>query len=71
MKRREFCRSTLAAAVATTIPSQQLLAAGIPFMTGVSASVSALTSSGEETTLAQSVVKNYQDSLPWTVVADG
>jgi FAD/FMN-containing dehydrogenase len=63
MKRREFCRSTLAATVATTIPGQQLFAAGIPFMTGVSASVSALTSSGEETTLAQSVVKDYQDSL--------
>jgi hypothetical protein len=63
MKRREFFQSALAAAAAATIPGQQLIAASLPYMTGISASVAALTASGEETTLEKRTVKELQDSL--------
>ena len=71
MKRREFCKSTLAAAVAGSIPGQHLMAAGLPYMSGVSASVSALTASGSETTLGVGAVKELQDSLRGDLLLKG
>jgi FAD/FMN-containing dehydrogenase len=71
MKRRVFCKSTLAAAVAGSIPGQHLMAAGFPFIPGVSASVSALTASGNETILGKNTVKELQDSLRGDLLLKG
>jgi FAD/FMN-containing dehydrogenase len=71
MKRREFCNSTLAAAVATSLPGQHLLASTYPFMSGAASSVSAVTASGAETTLGQSTVKDFQDSLRGQLLFSG
>jgi len=71
MKRREFCKSTLAVAAAGSIPGQHLMAAGLPYMSGVSASVSAITASGSETTLGVGTVKELQDSLRGDLLLNG
>jgi len=71
MKRREFCRSALAVAVAGSIPGRHLLAGGIPFIHGVSTSVSALTADGNETILGSNTVKELQDSLRGELLLNG
>ena len=70
MKRRDFCRTTLTAAMATAIPAQNLMAA-FPFSTGVSSSISALTATGDEVSLAQSTVKEFQESLRGSLLSMG
>jgi FAD/FMN-containing dehydrogenase len=63
MKRREFCSSAMTTAIAASLPGQQLLAASFPFMSASMASVSAITASGNETTLSQSMLAELQSSL--------
>ena len=63
MNRREFCKSTLATAAAVSLPSQHLLASTYPFLSGAASSVSAMTASGAETILGQSVVKDLTSVL--------
>ncbi|NOR19162.1 MAG: FAD-binding protein, partial [Xanthomonadales bacterium] len=62
MKRRDFCKTSLTAAMATAIPAQTLMAA-FPFITGTSSSISALSATGDEVSLAHSTVKALQESL--------
>lgn len=57
MKRREFCRSALATAVAATIPGQYLLAGESQHGSQVMSAVQAITASGKETTLEGATVR--------------
>ncbi len=70
MKRRDFCKTTLTAAMASAFPAQQLMAA-FPFSTAVSSSISALTATGDEINLAQSSVKAFQNSLRGSLLSKG
>ena len=65
MKRRDFCKSALAAGVATAIPVQQLLA-----KTGVS-SLEAVTSGGGSTTLEGAAVQELADSMRGALLTSG
>jgi FAD/FMN-containing dehydrogenase len=63
MKRRTFCQSTLASAAAATLPCQKLFAAGLPYLADISASVSAISSSGQEKILEAASISELRGSL--------
>jgi FAD/FMN-containing dehydrogenase len=68
MKRREFCRSALATAVATAIPGPYLWAGtGAP----LTSSVQAIKLTGEETILEAAAVTELRDSLRGKLLLDG
>ncbi len=63
MNRRQFCRSTLAAAVAASIPARQGYAAILNAMTTVLADVEAKTGGGADVTVRKTAVQDFSDSL--------
>lgn len=71
MKRREFCRSALATAVATTIPGTFLLAGEKLSGTRVASSVQAIKVTGQETMLEATAVTSFRDSLRGELLLNG
>ena len=63
MNRRRFFQSSLAAAVAASLPAKQSMAAMLSFTTEVSADVNAITGDGAAVVLKQSAVQDLSDSL--------
>jgi FAD/FMN-containing dehydrogenase len=71
MKRREFCRSALATAVASAIPGQFLLAGQRQFGSQSASSVQAIKVTGEETILESAAVAELRDSLRGKLLLNG
>lgn len=71
MNRRNFLRSSVAAGVATTIPSQASWASLIQALTAVSADVQAVTGSRTEISLEKAAVQELSDSLRGTLLLPG
>jgi hypothetical protein len=71
MKRRHFIQSSLAGAVAASLPSSQALAAALAAMSEVSGDVNAVTSSGAQVTLEQAAVKELSDRLRGRLLLPG
>jgi FAD/FMN-containing dehydrogenase len=67
MNRRDFFRSSLAAAVATSLASRSALAAIVP----VATDVEAVTGNGGKVTLARSAVEELRDSLRGALLLPG
>jgi FAD/FMN-containing dehydrogenase len=65
MKRRDFCLSALAAGVATTLPHRYAIAGN------AASSLSAITSTGNETTLEGAAVKELADSMRGNLLMSG
>jgi len=71
MKRRQFLNSTIAAAIATSLPTGQALAAALAAMSEVSGDVNAVTGGGAQVTLEQAAVKELSDSLRGRLLLSG
>ncbi len=71
MNRRRFVQSSLAAAVAASLPTSQSLAAILSGSMGVDADIDAVTGDGAEVTLKQAAVKELGDSLRGNLVLPG
>ena len=71
MKRRQFLNSSLAAAVAASLPTSQALAAALAAMSEVSADVNAVTGAGTQVTLEQAAVKELSDALRGRLLLPG
>ena len=71
MNRRRFVQSSLAAAVAASLPASQSLAAILSGSMGVDADINAVTGDGAEITLKQAAVKELGDSLRGNLVLPG
>ena len=71
MKRRQFLHSSIAAAVATALPTSQALAAALAAMAEISGDVGAVTGSGAQVTLEQAAVKELSDALRGRLLLPG
>jgi len=71
MKRRHFLQSSLAAAVATSLPASRALAAALATISEVGSNVNAVTGSGVQVTLEQAAVKELSDSLRGRLLLPG
>ena len=71
MNRRRFVQSSLAAAVAASLPTSQSLAAILSGSMGVDADINAVTGDGAEVTLQRAAVKELGDSLRGNLVLPG
>jgi hypothetical protein len=71
MKRRQFLNSSIAAAIATSLPTGQALAAALAAMSEVSGDVDAVTGGGASITLEQAAVKELSDSLRGRLLLSG
>ena len=71
MNRRRFVQSSLAAAVAASLPTSQGLAAILSGSMGVDADINAVTGDGAEVTLQRAAVKELGDSLRGNLVLPG
>ena len=71
MKRRHFLQSSLAAAVAASLPTGQALAAALAAMSEVSSDVNAVTGAGAQITLEQAAVKELSDALRGRLLLPG
>ena len=71
MKRRHFLQSSVAAAVAASLPTQQALAAAMAAMSEVTADVNAVTGGGSQVTLEMAAVKELGDSLRGRLLLPG
>jgi hypothetical protein len=71
MKRRQFLQSSVAAAVATSLPTSQALAAALAAISEVSNNVNAVTGSGAQITLEQAAVKELSNSLRGRLLLPG
>ena len=71
MNRRRFVQSSLAAAVAASLPTSQSLAAILSGSMGVNADINAVTGDGAEVTLQRAAVKELGDSLRGNLVLPG
>ncbi len=71
MNRRRFVQSSLAAAVAASLPTSQGLAAILSGSMGVDADINAVTGNGAEITLKQAAVKELGESLRGNLVLPG
>ena len=71
MKRRHFLQSSLAAAVAASLPTGQALAAALAAMSEVSSDVNAVTGAGAQVTLEQAAVKELSDALRGRLLLPG
>ena len=71
MKRRHFLQSSVAAALATSLPASQALAAALAAISEVSSDVNAVTGSGAQVTLEQAAVKELSDSLHGRLLLPG
>ena len=63
MNRRRFVQTSLAAAVAASLPTSQSMAAILSGSMGVDADINAVTGDGAEVTLQRAAVKELGDSL--------
>ena len=71
MKRRHFLQSSLAAAVATALPTSQALAAALAAMSEISGDVNAVTGSGAQVTLEQAALKELSGALRGRLLLPG
>ncbi len=71
MNRRHFCKSSLAAAVAATLPACQNDAALLGPLTEVTSDINAVTGNGAEVTLKQAAVQELADSLRGNLLLPG
>ena len=71
MKRRHFLQSSVAAAVAASLPASQALAAALAAISEVSGNVNAVTGNGTQITLEQAAVKELSDSLRGRLLLPG
>jgi hypothetical protein len=71
MRRRQFLQSSIAAAVATSLPAGQALAAALATLSEVSGDVSAVTGNGAQVTLEQAAVKELSDRLRGRLLLPG
>ncbi len=71
MNRRKFVQSTLAAAVAASLPASQGLAAILSGSMGVDADIDAVTGDGTEVTLKKAAVKELGDTLRGNLLLPG
>jgi FAD/FMN-containing dehydrogenase len=71
MKRRHFLQSSVAAAVAASLPAGQALAAALAAMAEVSGDVNAVTGSGAQVTLEQAALKELSQSLRGRLLLPG
>ena len=71
MNRLRFVQTSLAAAVAASLPTSQSLAAILSGSMGVDADIDAVTGDGAEVTLKQAAVKELGDSLRGNLVLPG
>jgi len=67
MRRRNFCKSTLAAGVAASLPASSVFAA-LNSMTQVVSNVAAVTSSGDQISLEKAAVQELKDSLSGSLI---
>ena len=71
MNRRRFVQSTVAAAVAASLPASHGLAAILSGSMGVDADINAVTGDGAEVTLQRAAVKELGDSLRGSLLLPG
>ena len=71
MKRRLFLQSSVAAAVAASLPASQALAAAVAAMTEVAGNVNAVTGGGAQVTLEQAAIEELRDSLRGRLLLPG
>ena len=71
MNRRRFVQSSLAAAVAASLPASQGLAAILSGSMGVDADINAVTGDGAEVTLQRAAVTELGESLRGNLVLPG
>lgn len=71
MNRRRFVQSSIAAAVAASLPASQGLAAILSESMGVDADINAVTGDGAEVTLQRAAVKELGDSLRGNLLLPG
>jgi hypothetical protein len=71
MKRRLFLQSSVAAAVAATIPGSQAMAQALAAMEEAAGNINAVTGSGAEVTLEQAAVQELRDSLRGRLLLPG
>jgi hypothetical protein len=71
MKRRHFLQSSVAAAVAASLPTGQALAAALAALAEVSGDVNAVTGSGAQVTLEQAAVKELSEALRGRLLLPG
>jgi len=71
VKRRHFLQSSLAAAVAASLPTGQALAAALAAMSEVSSDVNAVTGAGAQVTLEKAAVKELNDALRGRLLLPG
>ncbi len=71
MKRRLFLQSSVAAAVAASLPASQAIAAALATMTEVVGNVNAVTGNGAQVTLEQAAIQELSDSLRGRLLLPG
>ena len=71
MKRRHFLQTSVAAAVAASLPTSSALAAAVATLAEVSGDVNAITGSGAQVTLEQSAVRELSESLRGRLLLPG
>ncbi len=71
MKRRLFLQSSVAAAVAASLPTSQALAAAMATMSEISGDVAAVTGDGAEVVLEQAALKELSDALRGRLLLPG
>ena len=67
MRRRQFCKSTLAAGVAATLPQSSVFAA-LNSMTQVVSNIAAVTGAGDTISLEKAAVQELKDSLSGSLI---
>jgi FAD/FMN-containing dehydrogenase len=70
MYRRTFCKSTLAAGIAATLPSTSAIAA-LSSTTQVVSNIAAVTGAGEQISLEKEAVQELKDSLSGSLLTSG
>jgi FAD/FMN-containing dehydrogenase len=71
MQRRQFLQSSIAAAVAASLPTSQALAAALAAMSEVTSDVNAVTGAGAQITLEKAAVKELSDALRGRLLLPG
>ena len=71
MNRRKFCQSTIGAAVAAALPTNQAFAATLNDLTQVTSDVNAIRGDGGEVTLAKASVLDFGESLRGRLLLPG
>ena len=71
MKRRHFLQSTVAAAVAASLPSSKALAAALAALSEISGDVAAVTGDGAQVTLEQAALKELSAALRGRLLLPG